>query len=190
MLVRGDSVIRGYLDKENNNGAFLDGWPKTGDLGYLDEKNYLHYVGRSKEMYISGGYYVYPLEIESFLNAYPSVNASCIIEVPDETWGEVGVAFIVPEDGVTLDADEQLLYCKNGLADYKRPRKYFIRKDLTNISVGKIAKQEIRGNLASFLSELRGMFSFIVSNNSKIQQPDDFVCQAVVFFFIHPLPHN
>jgi len=117
LLVKGDSVISSYMDKDDNNNAFYKGWLKTGDLGYMDEDNYLHYVGRSKEMYISGGYNVYPLEIESYLNAYPGINTSAIIEVPVEIWGEVGYAFVVPEEGVDLDAEEIKKYCEQGLIE-------------------------------------------------------------------------
>ncbi len=153
LLVKGDSVIQTYMDPEDNTGTFEDGWLKTGDLGYLDEQNYLHFVGRLKEMYISGGYNVYPLEIESYLNAHPKINTSCIIEMPDEIFGEVGVAFVVPEEGTDLTAEEIARYCEEGLADYKRPKKIIIRKDLPKTLIGKLAKQEIRKNLNHYLSE-------------------------------------
>ncbi len=153
LLVKGDSVIKTYMDEEDNVGTFEDGWLKTGDLGYLDENNYLHFVGRLKEMYISGGYNVYPLEIESYLNAHPKINTSCIIEMPDEIFGEVGVAFVIPEEGADLKPEEVARYCEEGLADYKRPKKIIIRKDLPKTLIGKLAKQEIRKNLEKYLSE-------------------------------------
>jgi len=153
LLVKGDSVIRTYMDPEDNSGTFEDGWLKTGDLGYLDENNYLHFVGRLKEMYISGGYNVYPLEIESYLNAHPKINTSCIIEVPDEIFGEVGYAFVVPEEGEILKPEEIARYCEEGLADYKRPKRIIIRKDLPKTLIGKLAKQEIRKNLEKYISE-------------------------------------
>lgn len=151
LLVKGESTIKGYLDPQDNTGAFHEGWFKTGDLGYLDENNYLHFVGRKKEMYISGGYNVYPLEIETYLNAYPGISSSCIIEMADEVWGEVGYAFIVPEEGATIDVEELKRYCRKGLADYKQPRKFIIKKDLPKTLIGKIAKQEIRKNLEQYL---------------------------------------
>ena len=151
LYVRGDSVISSYLDEKHNLDAFVDGWLKTGDLGYLDENDYLHFVGRQKEMFISGGYNVYPLEIESYLNSCPGINSSCLIEVPDEIWGEVGVAFIVPEDGAALNVEEIVNYCRQGLANYKIPKKFFIRTNLPKTLVGKIAKQEIRKSLETFM---------------------------------------
>ncbi len=150
MLVKGDSVISTYMDPGDNEGTFVDGWLRTGDLGWLDEDNYLHFVGRLKEMYISGGYNVYPLEIESCLNAHPKINTSCIIEVPDEIFGEVGYAFVVPEAGTTLTVAEVTAYCEQQLADYKRPKKIFIRDDLPKTLIGKLAKQEIRQNLDKY----------------------------------------
>ncbi len=151
LLVKGESTISSYLDPEDNKDAFYHGWFKTGDLGHLDENGYLHYVGRKKEMYISGGYNVYPLEIETYLNAYPGINASCIIEVPDEMWGEVGYAFIVPEEGIDIDINDLMRYCHQGLADYKRPKRFIIEKDLPKTLIGKIAKQNIRENLQSYI---------------------------------------
>ncbi len=124
---------------------------KTGDLGYMDENNYLHYVGRIKEMYISGGYNVYPLEIESFLNAYPGVNTSAVLGIPDGVWGETGCAFVIPEEGVELTTQQITGYCREGLADYKRPRKIIILKDLPRSAIGKIAKQELVKNLNDYL---------------------------------------
>lgn len=151
MLVRGDSVISGYLEPEDNKGSFLDGWHKSGDLGYMDANNYLHCAGRTKEMFISGGYNVYPLEIESYLNAHPKINSSCVIEIPDEIWGEVGCAFVVPEDGGAIREEEIEQYCRDGLADYKRPRKIIVEKDLPRTVVGKVARQEIRKNIRKYL---------------------------------------
>jgi long-chain acyl-CoA synthetase len=151
LCVKGDSVISRYMDEKDNEGAFFEGWLKTGDLGFMDERNYMHYAGRSKEMYISGGYNVYPLEVESFLNAHPKINTSAIIEVPDPLWGERGIAFIVPEEGMQIDEAEVLAYCKEGLADYKRPRKIVIEKDLPRTRVGKVDKQSIRREIKRYI---------------------------------------
>jgi fatty-acyl-CoA synthase len=151
MLVKGDSVISGYMDEESNKDAFVDGWLKTGDLGYLDENNYLHFAGRSKEMYISGGYNVYPLEIESYLNACPGINTSAVIEIPHDIFGETGVAFIVPEEGADLNLEKVKQYVTEGLADYKRPSKIIIEKDIPKTLIGKINKKELRKNIGKYL---------------------------------------
>lgn len=152
--VKGESVIKSYLDVKDNASSFSNGWLKTGDIGYLDDENYLHFIGRSKEMYISGGYNVYPMEIETVLNAHPAVNASCIIEVPDETWGEIGIAFIIPENEGSVDEEEIYRYCRERLANYKCPKKVIIQQDLPKTLIGKMDKQKIRKNLHEFVNEV------------------------------------
>ncbi len=144
LWIKGDSLMKGYLDEEKTEEAVEDGWFKTGDLGFLDEDNYLHYTGRSKEMFISGGYNVYPLEIESYLNKHPDVSNSFVTEVPHETWGEVGWAFILPQEGSEVDGDELKEYCEEGLADYKIPRKFIIKEEFPRTEVGKVDKQTLR----------------------------------------------
>jgi long-chain acyl-CoA synthetase len=151
IIVKGDVVIKTYLDEEHNQDVFVDGWLRTGDLGYLDENNKLHFVGRIKEMFISGGYNVYPTEIEHYLNLHPKVKSSYIVGVPDEIWGEIGLAFIAPEQNAQLTVEEIVQFCKKGLANYKIPKKIIIKQDLPMTSVGKIAKQEIKRNLNSYV---------------------------------------
>ena len=99
----------------------------------------------------SGGYNVYPLEIESFLNACPGVNTSAVIEIPDDTWGEVGVAFVVPEEGADIQVKDLEKYCRQGLADYKRPKKIIIENDLPRSLIGKIAKKQLRKIAGQYL---------------------------------------
>lgn len=144
LWIKGDSLMKGYLDEERTEEAMEDGWFKTGDLGFLDENKYLHYVGRSKEMFISGGYNVYPLKIESYLNEHPNVSTSFVTEVPHEIWGEVGWAFILPREGAEIDEGEMKKYCEEGLADYKIPRKFIIKKEFPRTDVGKVDKQKLR----------------------------------------------
>ena len=152
LFVKGKTVISTYMDKEDNKGIFENGWLKTGDLGFLDEGNYLHFVGRSKEMYISGGYNVYPKEVEAYLNALPGVNASCVIGIPDEIWGEIGVAFFVFEKNCSMDIKTIEKYCKEGLATYKRPKKIYIVKELPRNSIGKIQKNTLAQNIDNYIS--------------------------------------
>ncbi len=149
--VKGDSVINGYMDPEDDKNVFINGWMGTGDLGKLDKKGYLIFIGRIKEMYISGGYNVYPMEIESYLNKYPGVNTSAVLETPDPIWGETGVAFIIPEPGFELQPEDLLQYCKKGLADYKVPRKIIITEDVPRSLIGKIAKNELSKNIDKYL---------------------------------------
>ncbi len=149
--VKGDSVINGYMDPEDDKNVFINGWMGTGDLGKLDKKGYLIFIGRIKEMYISGGYNVYPMEIESYLNKYPGVNTSAVLETPDPIWGETGIAFIIPEPGFELQPEDLLQYCKKGLADYKVPRKIIITEDVPRSLIGKIAKNELSKNIDKYL---------------------------------------
>ncbi len=154
LCITGPQVIPGYMDEKDNVGTFFerDGitWMKTGDLGRMDENDYMYFVGRSKEMYISGGYNVYPPEIEAFLANHPAVNAAAVIGVPDEVWGEKGYAFVVPEEGSGLVEETLVQYCKDGLAGYKRPSRFFISKDLPKTGVGKIEKKTIKNNMDKY----------------------------------------
>ncbi|MEA3437793.1 MAG: hypothetical protein U9R43_15085 [Thermodesulfobacteriota bacterium] len=108
-------------------------------------------MGRIKEMYISGGYNVYPVEIESYLNTFPGVNTSVVVEIPDPVWGESGVAFVIPEPGIELSREDLLKYCQKGLADYKIPRKIIIEQDVPRSLIGKIAKNELRKIMDKYL---------------------------------------
>ncbi len=151
MWVRGACVIPAYMDPQDNEGVFVNGWLRTGDLGSLDEAGYLQFAGRAKEMFISGGYNVYPLEVESFLNACPGVNTSAVVAVPHELWGEVGIAFVLPEEGVELDPAEIERRCGEGLADYKRPARIVVERNLPRTLIGKIAKKELHGIVDRYL---------------------------------------
>jgi fatty-acyl-CoA synthase len=151
MWVQGDSVIKGYMDPEDDKNVFKNGWMGTGDLGKLDERGYLIFMGRIKEMYISGGYNIYPVEIESYLNTYLGVNTSAVLEIPDPVWGESGVAFVIPEPGIELTPERLLEHCQKGLADYKVPRKIIITQDVPRSLIGKIAKKELREIMTQYL---------------------------------------
>nr|WP_304216143.1 class I adenylate-forming enzyme family protein [Fredinandcohnia onubensis] len=151
IYVRGDSVMPRYMDEDHNVDAFDQGWLKTGDLGYLDNRNYLHFVGRVKEIYISGGYNVSTREIESFLNEHPKINTSCIIDVPDEVWGQSAYAFIVPKENTNLTIEEVAAYCKENLANYKQPRKIIFVNEIPKTTVGKIAKHVLRSNIHKYV---------------------------------------
>ena len=151
MWVKGDSVSSGYMDPEDNKGVFLDGWMSTGDLGALDKDGYLHFKGRIKEMYISGGYNVYPVEVETYLNTFKGVNTSAVLEIPDPVWGETGVAFVIPEPGLEIESEALMQYCKKGLADYKVPGKIVITQDVPMSLIGEIAKKELRQMIEKYL---------------------------------------
>jgi fatty-acyl-CoA synthase len=156
LCITGPQVIPGYMEEKHNEGTFFykdsARWMKTGDTGYMDEIGYMHYVGRCKEMYISGGYNVYPPEIEKYISAHEKVNAVAVLGVDDPVWGEIGYAFVQLEQGAEMAAEEVTAYCKEGLAGYKVPKKIFIRTELPKTAVGKIEKKTIKNNLEVYTS--------------------------------------
>ncbi|MFT3851243.1 MAG: AMP-binding protein [Ilumatobacteraceae bacterium] len=135
--VRGPNVFTGYLDRpEATAEAFDGGWFRTGDLGEVDADGYLHIVGRSKELIISGGFNVFPREVEDVLRACPGVVDACVVGVPDAEWGERVTAFVVGEpDDTTLVA-----WAAERLVAYKRPRRWERIDDVPRNSMGKVQR--------------------------------------------------
>ena len=134
----------GYFgDPEASAGAIDEkGWFHTGDLAYHDDRWYYYIVDRKKDMFISGGENVYPAEIEKVLYEHPAVHMCAVVGVPDERWGEVGLACVVVKDETT--AEELLAYLKERLASYKVPRRVEIMDSLPISGAGKILKRELR----------------------------------------------
>ena len=121
-----------------------DGWFKTGDVGKIDERGYVVIVGRSKDLIISGGYNVYPAEIEGYLNDMPGVAESAVIGVPHPDFGEAGVAVVVAKVGSALDATAMLAELKSKIANFKVPKRVFIVDDLPRNAMGKVQKNVLR----------------------------------------------
>jgi len=146
LLLKGPHIFSGYWDEpeETRKTIELDGWVHTGDLAKQDEEGYYYIVGRRKEMYISGGENVYPVEIEELLFKHPAIDLAAVIGVPDEKWGEVGKAYITLKVGKKIRIEDIQNYLKENLARYKIP-KYFEIKDSLPISAsGKILKRELK----------------------------------------------
>jgi malonyl-CoA/methylmalonyl-CoA synthetase len=145
ILVRGPNVFGGYWRNPSATAAVLDGdgWFHTGDVGELDEAGYLRIVGRTRELIITGGYNVYPREVEDALTAHESVADAAVVGVPSEEWGEVVTAFVVARDG--LDADTLLAHVRDRLAPYKVPRAVHFVAELPRNALGKVLKQELVG---------------------------------------------
>jgi acyl-CoA synthetase (AMP-forming)/AMP-acid ligase II len=118
-----------------------DGWFRTGDLGELRTDGRLRLVGRIKEMYKSGGYNVYPREIELVLEGHPAVAVAAVVPAPDPLWQEIGVAYVVPRSPVTPEELES--YCRNHLANYKVPKRILIEADLPLLPIGKVDKRAL-----------------------------------------------
>jgi len=150
ILLRGPSVMAGYLDDPAATAATLspDGWLRTGDLGVVDERGRLRIVGRSKDMFIVGGFNAYPAEIENHLLRHPDVAQAAVIGIPDDRLGEVGMAFVVTRSGATDGGDEIMAWCRDQMANYKVPRAIEILSELPVNATGKVVKDELRARAA------------------------------------------
>jgi len=144
--VKGPNVFPGYwrMPEKTLEEFTTDGFFRTGDVGKLDEDGYVTIVGRSKDLIISGGYNVYPAELESFINELPGVAESAVVGVPHPDFGEVGVAVVVPRPGARLDPATILAALKTTLANYKVPKQCHVVADLPRNSMGKVQKNLLR----------------------------------------------
>ncbi len=147
--LRGDCVMSGYYCQPDATAAVIaeDGWMRTGDVGNVDENGNLTITGRSKEMYISGGYNVYPAEVESYLNQHPDIEQCASVGAPEPIYGEIGAAWIVPRKGSDLSVSQIRRYCKRGLARYKNPRHLEFRDQLPMNGDGTVDKKVLAGQL-------------------------------------------
>ena len=138
-LVRGPNVFRGYWNRSaDTEASFTDGWFRTGDQGFLDPDGYLTLVGRLKELINRGGEKISPREIDEVLLAHPSVAEAVCFGVPHATWGEEVEAVVVVRDPVT--ASDLLAFCRERLADYKRPKQIHITDAIPRTATGKIQR--------------------------------------------------
>jgi acyl-CoA synthetase (AMP-forming)/AMP-acid ligase II len=149
VLLRGPNVMLGYLDDPDATAAAIDvdGWLHTGDVGTLDRKGNLRITDRLKDMYICGGFNVYPAEVEQVLARLDGVADSAVIGVPDERLGEVGKAFVVPKAGVRLDAGTVIAHTREHLANFKTPRSVEFLDVLPRNPGGKVVKTLLRNEL-------------------------------------------
>ena len=146
ILLRGPNLMLGYLDDLEATKAAIDadGWLHTGDAGRLDAAGYLTITGRIKDMYICGGFNVYPAEVEQVLARLDGVAESAVVGTPDRRLGEVGLAFIVRRPGHVLEAADVLAFCRERLANYKVPRRVEFRDALPRNPSGKVLKRALR----------------------------------------------
>jgi acyl-CoA synthetase (AMP-forming)/AMP-acid ligase II len=147
ILLRGPNVMLGYLDDEAATAAAIDadGWLHTGDIGHLDGRGYLTITDRLKDMYICGGFNVYPAEVEQALARHQAVAESAVIGIGDQRLGEVGKAFVVLKPGAAASAGELTAFCRERLAGFKVPRHVEFRTDLPRNPAGKPLKRVLRG---------------------------------------------
>ena len=146
LLLKGLHIFSGYWEEpeETRKTIERDGWVHTGDLATQDEDGFYYIVGRRKEMYISGGENIYPVEIEELLFKHPAIDLAAVIGVPDEKWGEVGKAFLTLKPGQSLKSEEIRNYLAAKLAKYKVPKYFEIKDSLPLSATGKILKRELK----------------------------------------------
>ena len=151
LWVRGPNVFKGYWQMPEKTREELrdDGFFITGDLSLIDAEGYVHIVGRGKDLIISGGYNIYPKEIELFLDALPNVKESAVIGAPHPDFGERVIAVLVPEDGATIDAAAIQDIARRDLAGFKRPRHIEVVAELPRNTMGKVQKNQLREKFAA-----------------------------------------
>ena len=144
--VKGPNVFAGYwrMPEKTREEFSADGWFRTGDVGMVDDLGYVTIVGRSKDLIISGGYNVYPAEVEAALNELPGVAESAVIGVPHSDLGEGVVAVVVPRPGVALDPAALQSMLKARMAGFKVPKALFIADELPRNAMGKVQKNKLR----------------------------------------------
>ncbi len=145
LLLKGPHIFSGYWDEPEETKKTIDpdGWVHTGDLASQDDERFYYIVGRKKEMYISGGENIYPVEIEEILYKHPALDLVAVIGVPDEKWGEVGKAYLTLKPGKSITIDEIREYLKTKLAKYKIPKYFEVKDSLVTSAAGKILKREL-----------------------------------------------
>ena len=146
LLIRGPHVTPGYWRRpEATAETIRDGWLWTGDLAVRDDEGFFSIKGRSKDMFISGGENVYPAEVESVMLAYDGIAEAALIGLPDEVWGEVGAACVVPTPGADFSEDDFMAFLAQRLAKYKLPRSVRLLDELPKTAIGKIDKKLLAG---------------------------------------------
>ncbi|MEN6507324.1 MAG: long-chain fatty acid--CoA ligase [Smithella sp.] len=145
MIIRGPQVTQGYLNQPGETAGLLrNGWCYTGDIATMDQDGYFYIVDRKKDMIITGGYNVYPRDVDEVYYEHPKVMEACSIGIPDAKRGENIKLFVVLKEGETATAEELIEYGKTKLAAYKLPSEVEFRKELPKSTVGKILRKELR----------------------------------------------
>jgi len=145
IVVRGNNVMKEYWRApELTEGALRNSWYHTGDMGMMDDENYIFIVDRKKDMIISGGENIYPKEIENLLLRHPAVQETAVIGVPHDVWGEEVKALVIKKESAELTEEELIEYCKGSLPGYKCPRSFEFRKEFPRSSAGKVLKKALR----------------------------------------------
>ena len=152
--VRGPNVFAGYWNMPEKTAEELreNGFFITGDLGLIDDQGYVQIVGRNKDLIISGGYNIYPKEIELLLDEQPGVLESAVVGVPHPDFGETVVGFLVPQKGAALDLEAIAVAAAKSLARFKHPRKLIVLDELPRNTMGKVQKNILRTDYAGLFA--------------------------------------
>ena len=158
LACRGDNVMLGYYQAPEVTAQVIDeeGWYYTGDLGSLDEDNYLRIAGRIKDMIIRAGQNIYPAELESVLVAHNKISQTAIVGVPDDIAGEKVVAFIIPNDEMNLSTPDVFDFCRENLAPFKVPHEVYLVEELPMTPTGKVLKRVLRDQLVKEILHKNG----------------------------------
>ncbi|MEH7114984.1 long-chain-fatty-acid--CoA ligase [Neobacillus niacini] len=144
IIVKGDNVMKNYFNFEQTQEAVKDGWFYTGDIGKFDHDRFIYIVDRKKDMIISGGFNIYPREIEETLYTHPAVYEASVVGIPEKIWGESVLALVVLKPGFVVTEDEIIDFCKKQIASYKKPSKVKFIDVLPRNDSGKINKVALR----------------------------------------------
>lgn len=148
IVVRGELVCPGYLDNpEANTEAHRFGWHHTGDIGVFDESGYLSVVDRTKDVVISGGFNIYPSEIEQLIWSHPAVQDCAVVGVPDEDWGERLTAVIELKSQSEATAENIMEMCRNRFGSMKTPKQVEFWESPPRSAVGKVLKKDVRAKI-------------------------------------------
>jgi len=151
---RGPFIMLGYLNRPDATAEAIDadGWFHTGDVARRDKDGRIRLAGRLTEMFKSGGYNVYPREVELALEDHPQVRAAAVVSIADALYSEVGVGFVIPQDGPALGADELRDFLRTRLANYKIPKRLVISDELPRLPIGKVDKRALKSLALQFTS--------------------------------------
>jgi long-chain acyl-CoA synthetase len=146
IIARGENIMLGYLNHpEVTDETIINGWLLTGDMGYMDDDDYLYIVDRKKDLVISKGINIYPRELEEVIDSFKGVASSAVIGIPDEKSGEIPIAYIELEEGVeALDVSKLRKYLRDNLANYKIPKQLYFIDELPKNATGKVLKRKLK----------------------------------------------
>ena len=149
VCVKGPNVMIGYYrNPEETARTIRDGWLRTGDMGRLDDDNFLYIVERKKDLIIRGGFNIYPRDVEEALYAFPGVAEAAVIGMPDALMGEEVIAFVVLKPGQSATAGEVIAFCQGRLAKYKCPKEVRFVEALPRNAMGKVLRRELQGKIS------------------------------------------